>query len=204
MFRKLEDNHSGSLDPTNGTGLQNTSDPFSTPMEIERDQSSITTAAPHGQCSSGVAQQSSNQAGPTSSGSVCVNFIPLEKENNSGQYRPVINLRALNQFVESQPFKMESLQVVKALVQPGDYLMKMDLKDAYYTSPSIRTAAIISDSLTTGICTSFVAYPSDSRLPLGHYKDLETSSCLDSFPGNSHCHLSAWTISCFYIRTRTT
>ncbi|CAB3982782.1 Hypothetical predicted protein [Paramuricea clavata] len=45
--RKLEDNHSGSLDPTNGTGLQNTSDPFSTPMEIERDQSSITTAAPH-------------------------------------------------------------------------------------------------------------------------------------------------------------
>ncbi|CAB4033367.1 Hypothetical predicted protein [Paramuricea clavata] len=74
-YPKLEDNLSGSLDPTNGTGLQNTSDRFSTPMEIERDQSSITTAVPHGQCSSGVAQQSSNQAGPTSSGSVCVNFI---------------------------------------------------------------------------------------------------------------------------------
>ncbi|CAB4007132.1 Hypothetical predicted protein, partial [Paramuricea clavata] len=59
----------------------------------------------------------------------------VEKENNSGQYRPVINLRALNQFVEPQPFKMESLQVVKALVQPGDYLMKMDLEDTYYTVP---------------------------------------------------------------------
>ena len=106
-------------------------------MEIERDQSSITTAEPHGQCSSGVAQQSSNQAGLTSSGSVkfVSTLFLVEKENNSGQYHPVINLRALNQFVEPQPFKMESLQVVKALVQPGDYLMKMDLKDAYYTVP---------------------------------------------------------------------
>jgi hypothetical protein len=51
-------------------------------------------------------------------------LILVEKENNSGQYRPVINLRALNQFVEPQPFKMESLQVVK-----------MDLKDAYHTVP---------------------------------------------------------------------
>ena len=54
---------------------------------------------------------------------------------SSGQYCPVINLQALNQFVETHPFKMESLQVAKSLIQPGDYLMKTDLKGAYYTVP---------------------------------------------------------------------
>jgi hypothetical protein len=59
----------------------------------------------------------------------------VEKRNGNGQYRPVINLKALNRFVECTPFKMESLQVAKGLLQPGDYMMKLDLKDAYYTVP---------------------------------------------------------------------
>ena len=59
----------------------------------------------------------------------------VEKENGNGQYRPVINLKSLNRFVESTSFKMESLQVAKGLLQPGDYMMKLDLKDAYYTVP---------------------------------------------------------------------
>ena len=42
----------------------------------------------------------------------------VEKKNEKGQFRPVINL---NQFVELTSFKMESLQVAKSLLQPGDY-----------------------------------------------------------------------------------
>ena len=42
----------------------------------------------------------------------------VEKENGSGQYGPVINLKSLNKFVESTYFKMESLQVAKGLLQP--------------------------------------------------------------------------------------
>ena len=57
----------------------------------------------------------------------------VQKEN--GNYRPVINLRALNRFPGKESFKMEGLQVVKSLIQQGDFMMKLDLKDAYYALP---------------------------------------------------------------------
>jgi len=57
----------------------------------------------------------------------------VQKEN--GDYRPVINLCALNWFLAKESFKMEGLQVVKSLIQQGDFMMKLDLKDAYYALP---------------------------------------------------------------------
>ena len=59
----------------------------------------------------------------------------VEKESESEEFRPVINLRPLNRFVRTESFRMESLQIAKNLIQPGDFLMKLDLKDAYYTVP---------------------------------------------------------------------
>ena len=52
----------------------------------------------------------------------------VEKDN--GEFRPVINLRALNRFLGKESFKMEGLQVVRSLLQKGDFMMKLDLKDA--------------------------------------------------------------------------
>lgn len=57
----------------------------------------------------------------------------VQKEN--GDYRPVINLCALNWFLAKESFKMEGLQVVKSLIQQGDFMMKLDLKDVYYALP---------------------------------------------------------------------
>jgi len=57
----------------------------------------------------------------------------VEKDN--GEFRPVINLRALNRFLDKESFKMEGLQVVRSLLQKGDFMMKLDLKDAYYAIP---------------------------------------------------------------------
>ena len=57
----------------------------------------------------------------------------VQKEN--GDYRPIINLRALNRFLEKESFKMEGLQVAKSLIQQVDFMMKLDLKDAYYAIP---------------------------------------------------------------------
>ena len=54
----------------------------------------------------------------------------VEKENGSEEFRPVINLRPLNRFVRTESFRMESLQIAKNLIQPGDFLMKLDLTDA--------------------------------------------------------------------------
>ena len=52
-----------------------------------------------------------------------------------GSWRPVPNLKPLNRFVISPYFKMESVRSVKNLVQPGDWLIKLDLKDAYLAVP---------------------------------------------------------------------
>ncbi len=52
-----------------------------------------------------------------------------------GRMRPVINLKALNYFVDVQHFKMEGMQNVKEMLKPNDWMTKVDLKDAYFTIP---------------------------------------------------------------------
>jgi len=44
--------------------------------------------------------------------------------------RPVINLKTLNQFVNTEHFKMEGIHTVKDPLRPGDWLTKVNLKDA--------------------------------------------------------------------------
>jgi hypothetical protein len=52
-----------------------------------------------------------------------------------GSWRPVINLRSLNQFVVARHFKMEGIRVVKGLMRLNDWMVKLDLKDAYLSVP---------------------------------------------------------------------
>ena len=53
-----------------------------------------------------------------------------------GTWRPVINLKSLNRYVVAHHyFKMETIRTVKGLIKPGDWLLKLDLKDAYLTVP---------------------------------------------------------------------
>ena len=48
-----------------------------------------------------------------------------------GSMRPVIDLSALNQFIENPHFQMEHLSSIKTLLKPGHFMTKLDLKDAY-------------------------------------------------------------------------
>ena len=57
----------------------------------------------------------------------------LREKKEKGQYRPILNLKPLNQFVPYEKFKMETLRNVQELLQPGDLLVKIDLKHAYYS-----------------------------------------------------------------------
>ena len=59
-------------------------------------------------------------------------FIVPKKD---GGYRPVINLRALNNYIPEEHFKMEGFHMVKDLIRPQDWLAKIDLKDAYLLVP---------------------------------------------------------------------
>ena len=47
----------------------------------------------------------------------------------------MINLKALNQLVNAEHFKTEGIHTVKDLLKPGDWLAKVDLKDAYFAIP---------------------------------------------------------------------
>ena len=53
----------------------------------------------------------------------------------NGKWRPVINLRPLNQFLKKQHFKMSTPAEVIQEVEEGDWLVSIDLKDAYFHVP---------------------------------------------------------------------
>lgn len=50
-------------------------------------------------------------------------------------YRPIINLKPLNQYLVHNHFKMEGFHTVKHLNEHGDWMVKLDLKDAFFTVP---------------------------------------------------------------------
>ena len=68
-------------------------------------------------------------------------LIPVPAD---GSWLPVVNTKPLNRFVVLPHFKMESVRPVKNLMQPGDWLIKLDLKDAYLTVPFINATGAIS------------------------------------------------------------
>ena len=47
----------------------------------------------------------------------------------------MLDLSALNQFIETEHFKMENLVTLKSLLNKGDYMINLDLTDAYLTVP---------------------------------------------------------------------
>ena len=56
-------------------------------------------------------------------------------EKVTGGWRPVIDLSHLNDFVQLTPFKMETVASVLLSVREGDFLVSLDLKDAYFQIP---------------------------------------------------------------------
>lgn len=66
-------------------------------------------------------------------GELISTIIVVPKKN--GKFRPVINLRYLNRFVEYQHFKQENLNIVLDLIQKDDFLTSIGLQDAYFSIP---------------------------------------------------------------------
>ena len=67
-------------------------------------------------------------------------FLIYKKDGNM---RPVIDLSPLNCFIETPHFQMEHLTTVKSLLKQGNFMTKLDLKDAYLSglniAPSVFT-----------------------------------------------------------------
>uniref|UniRef100_A0A8W8IEM8 Reverse transcriptase domain-containing protein n=1 Tax=Magallana gigas TaxID=29159 RepID=A0A8W8IEM8_MAGGI len=52
-----------------------------------------------------------------------------------GGYRPILNLKPLNVFLQNQHFKIESLRSITQALNVGDWVASIDLKDAYLHVP---------------------------------------------------------------------
>jgi len=52
-----------------------------------------------------------------------------------GSYRPVFNLKPLNQHIHKRKFKMATVRTVAAAIRPGDFAVSIDLQDAYLHVP---------------------------------------------------------------------
>ena len=63
-----------------------------------------------------------------------ISALFLVPKKGGGQ-RPVINLRPLNQYIPYEHFKMEGIHMPRYLLRKDDYMVKIDLKDAYFTRP---------------------------------------------------------------------
>ena len=52
-----------------------------------------------------------------------------------GGRRPIINLKSLNKFIPHHHFKMEGIHSLRDIVLQGDFMIKLDLKDAFFSVP---------------------------------------------------------------------
>ena len=57
-----------------------------------------------------------------------------------GGWRPIINLKSLNAYLMTPHFKMEGIQSLKDTLVTGDFMVKLDLKDAYLSIPMSKQA----------------------------------------------------------------
>ena len=66
-----------------------------------------------------------------SKGVFLINLFLVKKKD--GTQRPMINLKQLNTYIPYCHLKMEGLQNLKYMLQKGDYMCKLDSKDAYFS-----------------------------------------------------------------------
>ena len=74
-------------------------------------------------------RETGNKCSPTRSGRLCLSDSLGLQNGWWLTPGPVVNLKPLNKFVAEEHFKVEGFHMVKDLVNSGDWLTKLDLKD---------------------------------------------------------------------------
>ena len=59
-------------------------------------------------------------------------------DDATASFRPVVNPRPLNRFVSKKHFKMENAHMFRSLLQSGDWMVTIDLKDAFLLVPIVE------------------------------------------------------------------
>ena len=74
----------------------------------------------------------------TSPKTVCEHPVFSSKKN--GGNRPVINFKKLDKLIPYQHLKMNGLHYLRYMLQQGDYMCKLDMKNAYFSVPLRRNS----------------------------------------------------------------
>lgn len=69
---------------------------------------------------------------PTFSNQFLSKFFTIQEPTKR---RPILDCKKLNQFIQVQHFKMEGVPALRELIEKGDFIVKLDLKDAYTVVP---------------------------------------------------------------------
>ena len=87
---------------------------------------------------------------------------------------------------------MESLNTVRSLLRPGDFMIKIDLKDPYYVVPIYPHHKIVSEvPVQKGDLRVPVPSLWPAISPKGIYQTPETYCCSDSGQGYTDSYISA-------------
>ena len=134
VHSELVPDNTGSVGPGNGPGiptpsLTNTSSIKPPPeVHLSADQIDLITTEVEE-----LKRKGAISPAPQAPGSFVFQLFLVPKKDRG--FGPVINLRALNTFIQEEHFKMENLHMIKELVRPQEWLVKVDLKDAYFLVP---------------------------------------------------------------------
>ena len=55
--------------------------------------------------------------------------------NPNNKWRPILDLSNLNLFLKAEKFKMETPETIRTSLQPGEWVISIDFKDAYFHIP---------------------------------------------------------------------
>ena len=59
-------------------------------------------------------------------------IFPVPKKTE-GEFRIIFDLTDLNKYIRKVHFKMDNLSYIIAMISPNDYLVSIDLSDAYHS-----------------------------------------------------------------------
>ena len=76
-----------------------------------------------------------------------------------GSNRFILNLKNLNEYIETEHFKLEDLRTARDLLDQGSFMVTLDLKDAYYAVPIAESSKKYLRFLFNGECFEFSCLP---------------------------------------------
>ena len=181
FHNKLGVDNKGSVDPEHSDRVSNRIS-FNTMSDLEATHPTgqLISESKHRHRSPKIAIKRGGDGGPPRPlGQLLLYPIPCAEE---GQGTETCH-QSQNAFVQTPHFKMEEIHTLKSLLRQGDWLVKIDLKDAYFSIP------IHPDHMSFSVGKKsyhFTCLPFGlASAPQSLYQDLETGSSSRTGAGNA-------------------